>query len=143
MPPDQHSFGVLTQQQLDEAWPQVLQLLSKADPFSPDQTTSDEIIELARQGRAHVFVLVTERGMEAAMAMTFATGKAGKAMNIAIFGGKHTELIFDHYGAKVEQFARECGASRITAWCRPSAARLFNRITGTHTDYHRIAKELT
>lgn len=90
-----------------------------------------------------MFALITSDGMNAAMAMTFATGPAGKAMNIAAFGGERTHLIYENYGAKVEQFARECGATRITAWCRPSAARLFNRITGTHTDYHRIAKDLT
>lgn len=139
----QHSFGLLSLQQLEEAWPQVENLLSKAERFSQDQTTAEGILELAQEGRAHVFVLITPKGIEAAMAMTFVTdAQQRKSMNIAMFGGKHTRLIFEHYGDKVKQFARDCGSSRITAWCRPSAARLFNSITGTKTVYHMIAKEL-
>lgn len=138
-----HSFGLLSQQQLEEAWPRIHKLLSKAEQYSQDNTTADSIFDLTHEGRAHVFALITPRGIEAAMAMTFTTHPQRKTMNIAMFGGRHTRLIFEHYGGKVQQFARDCGATRITAWCRPSAARLFNRITGTQTVYHLISKDLT
>lgn len=142
MKPTQHTFGLLSPQQLEEAWPQVNKLLSKAEPYSHDNTTAQGMLDLARAGRAYVFALITPKGIEAAMAMTFTTDAKRKTMNIAMFGGKHTRLIFEHYGDKVQQFARDCGATRITAWCRPSAARLFNSITGTQTVYHLISKEL-
>ncbi|MDO8311504.1 MAG: hypothetical protein Q7T25_06165 [Sideroxyarcus sp.] len=137
-----HAFGILSQRQLEEAWPQVHKLLSKAERYSQDNTTAAGILSLAREGRAHVFALITPNGIEAAMAMTFTTDAKQKTMNIAMFGGKHTRLIFERYGDKVQQFARDCGATRITAWCRPSAARLFNSITGTKTIYHLISKDL-
>lgn len=138
-----HAFGILPQQQLEEAWPQVKKLLSKAERYSQDSTTAEGVLSLAREGQAHVFALITPKGIEAAMAMTFTTDAKRKTMNIVMFGGKHTKLIFEHYGDKVQKFARDCGATRISAWCRPSAARLFNSITGTKTVCHLISKELT
>lgn len=143
MTPAQHSFGLLTLQQLEEAWPQVHQLLSKADRFSHGGILAIDILDMAREGRAHVFVLLTKNGMEAAMAVTFAAYPRIKIMNVAILAGKHTKLIHQHYTPMIERFARECGASRITAWCRPSAARFFNFITGTKPLYQVIGKDLT
>lgn len=138
----QHTFGLLTLPQLESAWPQVRALLAKCDPFSNGGYLADDFLDLAREDRAHIFVLLTEPGIEAAMAVTFTTYPRMKVMTIAAFGGKHTRLIAKHYTETLEQFARDCGASRVVAWCRPSAARLFCPISGMETVSHLIAKDL-
>lgn len=141
--PKKHSFGLLTQEQIEAAWPQIHSLLSRADPYSQGEFIADDMLDLSREGKAHVFALLTEHGMETALAVTFTTYPRIKVMNVAMIGGKHAKLALAHYAPILEQFARDCGASRITAWCRPSAARLFNSITGTRMIYQVIAKGLT
>lgn len=142
MPPDQYTFGLLTQQQLEEAWPQIRTLLAKAEHYTRGEITADDILLMTRENRASVFVLLAADGIKSAMAVTFSSHPRGKSMNIALFGGIDTKMIFMRFGHIVMQFAKECGASRITAYCRPSAARLFNFITGSREIYRVISKDI-
>lgn len=140
--PDEYAFGLLTYDQLFEAWEHIRPLLDKAAQHTNGEMEVDDVLPSADNGNLAVFVMLHKGKIVLALAVEIQSHAHKTILNIVLAGGTHFRQWHDLFSEKVLQFGRECGATYVTARCRPSAMRLFNRICGTQPIYQVIGKEI-
>ncbi|SOY79928.1 hypothetical protein CBM2599_A120493 [Cupriavidus taiwanensis] len=127
MPVPDRRLTVLTGAALDAAWQVVAPLLDKALAHSEAELTSTDIRDLAAQGLAFVLVIMRDNDVLAAGAFEIVQYPRYKAANIIAVGGRRVFLRRDEL-AWLQMLARDMGCVKVQTYCRPSMARLLERL---------------
>lgn len=118
---------VLAPESLDAAWPVVGDFLDKALEHSEGEIGAEDIRQMVRKGHAFILVVVQDGSILAAGAVEIVQYPRYKAANMIAVGGNRVFLRADEL-TWVCRVARDMGCTKVQTYCRPSMARLLERL---------------
>ena len=142
MIPDYYWFGLLTAEQVKEAWHVIEPILARAFKHGHGELTIEDVPPMIESGRLHAFVMFEKWQIVTVMLVEIEVHPHKRILNITALAGSKLATMLDLFRDRIIKFAHDNNATRITARCRPAAARLFNRLGGSKTIYVCIAKEI-
>ena len=118
---------VLAPASLDACWPTIRPLLDGALAHSEGEITAEHVREMVAGGNAFVLVIVEGGEILAAGAVEIAKYPRYKVANIIAVGGRRVFLRREELGW-LRMVARDMGCAKVQTYCRPSMARLLERL---------------
>ena len=118
---------VLVPESLDATWPVVGSLLDSAMSHSEGELNAEDVRQMVEDGHAFVLVIVQAGEIVAAGAVEVVGYPRYKVANIIAVGGKRVFLRRDEF-QWLCMVARDMGCTKVQTYCRPSMARLLERL---------------
>lgn len=118
---------VLAPEALDVCWPVVGGFLDSALSHSEGELNAEDVRQMVKAGHAFVLVIVRAGEILAAGAVEVTQYPRYKVANIIAVGGKRVFLRRDEF-QWLCRVARDMGCAKVQTYCRPSMARLLERL---------------
>jgi hypothetical protein len=118
---------VLAPASLDACWPVVGGFLAAALAHSEGELTAADVREMVEAGRAFVLVVVEGGEIIAAGAVEISEYPRYKVATIIAVGGKRVFLRRSELDW-LRMVARDMGCAKVQTYCRPSMARLLEKL---------------